>query len=249
MFTMGDVARCSITGEDILYKLFGINAELLIDHAWGWENCTLADIKAYRPSTNSLCSGQVLHCPYTFEKARLILREMTDLLVMDLVDKGLETDKLVLTVGYDRESLTDPAIRSQYTGVICLDHYGRPVPQHAHGTANLHRRCASTRLIMQAMLELYDRIVDPTLLVRRVNIAALNVTVPVIEVGEWQLDLFSDIHARERENRELEREHRRQQAMLGIQRKYGKNAILKGMNFLEGATTRDRNAQIGGHKA
>ena len=249
MFTMGDVARCSITGEDILYKLFGINAELLIDHAWGWENCTLADIKAYRPSTNSLCSGQVLHCPYTFEKARLILREMTDLLVMDLVDKGLETDKLVLTVGYDRESLTDPAIRSQYTGVICLDHYGRPVPQHAHGTANLHRRCASTRLIMQAMLELYDRIVDPTLLVRRVNIAALNVTVPVMEVGEWQLDLFSDIHARERENRELEREHRRQQAMLGIQRKYGKNAILKGMNFLEGATTRDRNAQIGGHKA
>ena len=249
MFTMGDVARCSLTGEDILYKLFGINAELLIDHAWGWENCTLSDIKTYRPSANSLGSGQVLHSPYTFEKARLILQEMTDLLVMDLVDKGLETDKLVLTIGYDRESLTDPSIRAQYTGVVCLDAYGRPVPQHAHGTANLHRRCASTRLITRAMLELYDRIVDHNLLVRRVNIAALNLTAPGRGEGQWQLDLFSDIEAREREERELERESRRQRAILDIRKKYGKNAILKGMNLLEGATTRDRNAQIGGHKA
>jgi DNA polymerase V len=179
----------------------------------------------------------------------LILQEMTDLLVMDLVDKGLETDKLVLTIGYDRENLTDPSIRAQYTGVVCMDHYGRPVPQHAHGTANLHRRCASTRLITRAMLELYDRIVDPALLVRRVNIAALNVTAPGKAEEEWQLDLFSDIDARDREERELEREGRRQRAMLDIRKKYGKNAILKGMNFMEGATTRDRNAQIGGHKA
>ena len=249
MFTMGDVARCSLTGENVLYQLFGVNAELLIDHAWGWECCTLEDIKAYRPSANSLGSGQVLHCPYTFSKARLILQEMTDLLVMDLVDKGLETDKLVLTVGYDRESLTDPAIRSRYSGAVCLDHYGRPVPQHAHGTANLHRRCASARLITQAMLELYDRIVDPVLLVRRVNIAALNVTNPGPVEQEWQMDLFSEFAQREREEQELEREGRRQRALLKIRKKYGKNAILKGMNFLEGATTRDRNAQIGGHKA
>ena len=249
MFTMGDVARCSLTGEHILYKLFGISAELLIDHAWGWESCTLADIKAYRPSTNSLGSGQVLHCPYTAQKARLILQEMTDLLVMDLVDKGLETDKLVLTVGYDRESLTTPAIRAQYNGAVCMDHYGRLIPAHAHGTANLHRRCASTRLITQAMLALYDRIVDPVLLVRRVNIAALNVTAPGPAVGEWQMDLFSDNQAREREEWELEREGRRQRALLKIRKKYGKNAILKGMNFEEGATARDRNAQIGGHKA
>ena len=249
MFTMGDVARCSLTGEDILYKLFGINAELLIDHAWGWESCTLPDIKTYRPSANSLGSGQVLHSPYSFEKARLILQEMTDLLVMDLMDKGLETDKLVLTIGYDRENLLNPSILSRYKGAVCLDHYGRPVPQHAHGTANLHRRCASTRLITQAMLELYDRIVDPQLLVRRVNIAALNVMPPSRAEEQWQLDLFSDTQAREQEERELEREGRRQRAMLDIRKKYGKNAILKGMNFLEGATTRDRNAQIGGHKA
>lgn len=250
MFTMGDVARCSLTGEDILYKLFGINAELLIDHAWGWESCTLPDIKSYRPSANSLGSGQVLHSPYTFEKARLILREMTELLVMELVDKGLETDKLVLTVGYDRENLTDRSIAANYHGAVYLDHYGRPVPQHAHGTTNLSRRCASTRLITEAMVELFDRIVDPNLLVRRVNIAALNVTAEGAACPmQWQLDLFSDIQAQEQENRELARERSRQQAMLHIRKKYGKNAILKGMNFFEGATTRERNAQIGGHKA
>jgi DNA polymerase V len=167
---------------------------------------------------------------------------------MDLLDKGLVTDKLVLTIGFDRENLTDPVIRAKYSGGVCLDHYGRPVPQHAHGTANLHRRCASARLMIQAMLELYDRIVDPALLVRRVNIAALNVTPPQ-EEGAWQLDLFSDPMAREWETQELEREGRRQRTLLQIRKKYGKNAILKGMNFIEGATTRDRNAQIGGHKA
>jgi DNA polymerase V len=250
MFTMGDVARCSLTGEDVLYKLFGINAELLIDHAWGWEPCTLADIKSYRPSTNSISSGQVLHCPYTFEKARLIVREMIDLLVLELVDKGLETDKLTLTIGYDRENLTDPKISSAYRGVVTMDHYGRRVPQHAHGTTNLSRRCASTRLITQAIMELYDRIADPVLLVRRVNLTAMNVSpVGTAAAEPWQIGFFTDMAAQERENAALLREKRRQQALLHIRKKYGKNAILKGMNFLEGATTRDRNAQIGGHKA
>ena len=258
MFTMGDVARCSLTGENVLYKLFGINAELLIDHAWGWESCTLPDIKSYRPSASSISSGQVLHCPYTFEKARLIVREMTDLLALDLVDKGLETDKLTLTIGYDRENLTDPKISASYHGPVVMDHYGRKIPQHAHGTANLPRRCASTRLITEAMMVLFDRIADPellsrrvniTLLVRRVNLTAVNVQRAGTVEEEWQLDLFADLEARERENAALLREKHRQQAVLHIRKKYGKNAILKGMNFLEGATTKDRNAQIGGHKA
>ena len=245
MFTMGDVARCSVTGEDILYRLFGVNAELLIDHAWGWEPCTLADIKAYRPQANSLGSGQVLHCPYSFERARLIVREMTEQLVLDLVDKGLETDKLVLTIGYDRESVTE-----QYHGPVSMDHYGRLVPRHAHGTANLERRCASARLITEAMIALYDRIANPELLVRRVNIAALDVR----SVGQkaeqlWQLDLFADNQSREAEEQALAREQNRQQAMVQIRKKYGKNAILKGMNYMEGATARERNGQIGGHRA
>ena len=250
MFTMGDVARCSLTGGDVLDKLFGINAELLIDHAWGWEPCTLADLKTYRPSASSVGMGQVLHCPYTCEKARLIVREMTDLLVLELVDKGLETDKLTLTIGYDRENLTDPKISADYRGTVTTDHYGRKIPQHAHGTANLHRRCASTRLITQAMMELYDRIADPALLVRRINLTAVNVRGPETAQEElWQMDLFTDPKAQERENTALVREKRRQQAVLQIRKKYGKNAILRGMNFLEGATTRERNAQIGGHKA
>jgi DNA polymerase V len=179
------------------------------------------------------------------EKARLILQEMTDALVLDLVDKGLETDKLVVTVGYDRESLA-----KGYEGVVCIDHYGRAIPRHAHGTANLRRRCASSRLIMEAVLELFDRIVDPALLVRRINIAALNVTYRGQGASEpAQLDLFSDLAAQERESRELEREMSRQRAVLQIRKKYGKNAILRGMNFFEGATARQRNAQIGGHKA
>ena len=250
MFTMGDVARCSLTGEDVLYKLFGINAELLIDHAWGWEPCTLGDIKSYRPSASSIGSGQVLHCPYSCEKARLIVREMTDLLVLELVDQGLVTDKLTLTIGYDRENLTNPKISASYRGPVTTDHYGRKIPQHAHGTANLPRRCASTRLITSAMMELFDRIADPALLVRRVNLTAVNVQQSDAAVEEtWQMDLFTDIQAQERENAALAREKRRQQAVLHIRKKYGKNAILKGMNFLEGATTKDRNAQIGGHKA
>ena len=262
MYTMGDVARCSVGkpgtyySEDLLYKLFGVNAELLIDHAWGWEPCSIADIKAYKPSTNSIGSGQVLHCPYDFEKAKLIVREMTDLLSLDLVEKGLVTDQIVLTVGYDIENLTDPKRSAKYTGPVTTDHYGRKIPKHAHGTANLKKPTSSTMLIMDAVTELFDRIVDPNLLVRRVNIAANHVVpesdVPTETVME-QLDLFTDYEAeekkREEENAALEREKRRQQAVLTIRKKFGKNAILKGMNLEEGATTMDRNNQIGGHKA
>lgn len=257
MFTMGDVARCSVYDEDKLYKLFGKNAELLIDHAWGWEPCTIEAIKAYKPNTNSLSSGQVLHCPYKFEKAKLVLREMADLLVLDLVSKGLVTNQIVITVGYDIENLTDPTIRANYHGEITKDHYGRQVPKHAHGTANLDGYTSSTMKILSAVSDLYDRIVDKNLLVRRLNIAACRVVLekdaPQKNVDFEQLDLFTDYEAlqakQERESAELEREKKMQQAMLTIKKKFGKNAILKGMNLEEGATAKDRNAQIGGHKA
>ena len=258
LHTMGDVARCSLGGagefhnEALLYKLFGINAELLIDHAWGWEPCTISDIKAYKPESNSVGSGQVLHCAYTAEKAKLIVREMTDLLVLDLVDKGLVTDQMVLTVGYDIENLTDPKRRIAYRGEVTTDPYGRKIPKHAHGTANLGRRTSSTRLITEAVMELFDRIVDGNLLVRRVNLVANHVlpeTAVQQELAFDQLDFFSDAADKEAEDALLEREKRRQQAVLSIRKKYGKNAILKGMNYEEGATTRERNAQIGGHKA
>ena len=257
MFTMGDVARRSITDEDLLYKLFGKNAELLIDHAWGWEPCTVEAVKAYRPSTNSLGSGQVLHCPYEAEKAKLVLREMADLLVLDLVDKGLVTDQLVITVGYDIENLTDPERRKKYHGDVVKDHYGRQIPKHAHGTINLGGHTSSTKKIMEATAELYDRIIDKNLLVRRLNIVANHVideaSAPKRGGDFEQLDLFTDYAAveaeREKENAELEREKRMQKAMLSIKNKFGKNAILKGMNLEEGATAKDRNEQIGGHKA
>ena len=258
LFTMGDVARCSLGKpgeyhcEDLLYKLFGVNAELLIDHAWGWEPCTIADIKAFKPSSNSIGSGQVLHCPYTWEKARLIVREMTDMLVMDLVDKGFVTDQLVLVVGYDRESLTDPEISKKYTGPVTTDYYGRKVPKHAAGPANLGQYTASTRLIMEAVLELYDRVTDPNLLVRRINITA-NHILPEAEISRRQmpeqLDLFADPEADRQRDAEMEREKRRQKAVLSIRKRFGKNAIVKGMNLEEGATAMDRNQQIGGHKA
>lgn len=262
LFTMGDIARCSLGkptdyyNEDLLYKLFGINAELLIDHAWGWEPCTIADIKAYKPSTNSMGSGQVLHCAYTFDKAKLIVREMADLLILDLVDKKLVTDQLVLTVGYDIDNLTNPEIKKSYHGAITTDRYGRAVPKSAHGSMNLGRQTSSTKLILDAATELFERIVDKNLLVRRVNITANHVvdeaTVQKTDNFE-QLDLFTDYVTtqakKEEEEAELAREKRMQQAMLEIKKKYGKNAILKGMNLEEGATTVDRNRQIGGHKA
>ena len=256
MFTMGDVARQSAQNEELLYNLFGVNAELLIDHAWGWEPCTIADIKAYKPESSSIGSGQVLHCPYTAEKAKLVVREMADLLVLDLVDKGLVTNQIVLTVGYDIENLSDPARSKSYKGEVTTDTYGRRIPKHAHGTGNLGKYTSSTKEILQAVAELFDRIVDPNLLVRRLNIVANRVidekSIPAEPEAE-QLDLFTDYAARDKQQAEdaaaLERERSKQEAILSIKKKFGKNAILKGMNLEEGATARDRNAQIGGHKA
>ena len=256
--TMGDIARCSLGkdgefyNEKLLYKLFGVNAELLIDHAWGWEPCTIADIKAYKPESNSVGSGQVLHCPYEARKAKLVVREMTDLLVLDLVEKGLVTNQMVLTIGYDIENLTDPIRKNAYRGEVTTDPYGRKIPKHAHGTANLGRRTSSTRLITDAVMDLFDRIVDEDLLVRRINLVAANVLPEQAvrqELSFQQLDLFADAQQQEAEEARLEREKRRQQAVLAIRKKFGKNSILKGMNYEEGATARDRNGQIGGHKA
>ncbi len=262
MYTMGDVARCSegspfeYYNEELLYELFGVNAELLIDHAWGWEPCTMKEIKSYRSESNSLGSGQVLQRPYDFAGGKLIVREMTDLLSLDLVDKGLVTNQIVLTVGYDIESLTDSERRRDYHGEVTTDRYGRKVPKHAHGTENLGRYTSSTREIVDAAMRLYDRIVDPKLLVRRMYVVAGRV-LPEGDAPEEpkaeQLDLFSDyarVEEREAEDEAARaKEKKRQSAILTIQKKYGKNAILKGMNFEDGARTRERNGQIGGHKA
>lgn len=252
MYTMGDVAQMSLTqyGENRLYKLFGVNAELLIDHAWGWEPCTIADVKAYKPQSNSLSSGQVLSCPYEFEKAKLVTREMTDLLVLDLVEKRLVTDQVVLTIGYDIENLKDPQRAKSYKGAVTTDHYGRSVPKHAHGTQNLDRQTSAGSLIEKAVMELFDRVVDKSLLVRRINIC-VNHLVPedsVQDCGE-QLTLFTDYEALEREKADLAKERNRQETILSIRKRFGKNAILRGMNFEEGATAKERNGQIGGHKA
>ena len=255
LYTLGDVARCSLVNEDLLYHLFGVNAELLIDHAWGYEPCTMAMAKAYKPKENSASSGQVLMEPYPFEKGRLIVREMTDLLVLDLVKKELVTDQIVLTVNYDGSNLTIPEIRDSYKGPVTKDWYGKPVPKHAHGTVNLEGHTSSTREILEAVTKLYERIVDPLLLVRRFNVTA-NHLIPESEAEKKeefaQMDLFSDFsldQEKEKKQEEREREKRRQKAVLEIQERFGKNAILKGMNLEEGATTRERNAQIGGHKA
>lgn len=262
LYTMGDIARCSIGGsgfyynEDLLYSLFGVNAELLIDHAWGWEPCRMQDIKAYKPSANSMGSGQVLHNPYPCEKARLVVREMTDLLALDLLDKRLVTDQIVLTVGYDIENLANPEIRKNYAGAVTTDQYGRKIPKHAHGTANLQAQTSSAQLLIKAVMALFDRIVDKNLLVRRVNIAATRVVDEACiqqSAGCEQLDLFSDYDAlqrqKEAEEAALQKERRTQEAILALRKKYGKNVILKGMSLEEGATAKDRNSQIGGHKA
>lgn len=251
--TMGDIARCSLHNEELLYDLFGVNAELLIDHAWGWEPCTIADIKAYRPQFTSMGAGQVLQEPYPFDKARLVVHEMVDLLVLDLVDKGLQTDQMTLTVGYDRENLSGAA---SYAGKTEKDPYGRTIPKAAHGTANLNGYTSSSKDIITATLALFDRIVDPQLTVRRINLSANRVmresAVPPPTADE-QLDLFTDYEARERMDSENAKEKRRerkiQKAVLGIQKKFGKNAVLKGMNLEDGATARTRNRSIGGHKA
>lgn len=262
LFTMGDIARCSVGratdyyNEELLYKMFGVNAELLIDHAWGWEPCTLADVKAYRPESSSVGSGQVLQSPYTAEKARLIVQEMTDLLVLDLVDKRLVTDQIMLHVGYDIESLTRPEIAKNYKGPVKTDHYGRKVPKSAHGSVTLERQTSSTQEIMDAVLDLYDSIINPILLVRRINVTAGRIedeTQAQQKEHYEQLSLFAMDMAQtqesEQKQQQAQKEKKLQHAMLDIKKKYGKNAILKGMNLEEGAMTIQRNNQIGGHKA
>ena len=261
MYTMGDVARCSLGkpgdyyNEDLLYRLFGVNAELLIDHAWGWEPCTMPDIKAYRPSSNSVVSGQVLHCPYMPDKARSVVREMAEMLALDLVEKRLVTDQIVLTVGYDMENLSKPAMK-EYKGEITTDRYGRKIPKHAHGTVNIGKQTSSCKLITDTVLGLYDRIINKNFLIRRISLCANHVVdeslikkEPVYE----QLDLFTDYAALRKENEEkeakLRQERRLQEALLDIKKRYGKNAVLKGTNLVEGATAMERNKQIGGHKA
>lgn len=261
LYTMGDVARCSIGGEseyyneDLLYKLFGVNAQLLIDHAWGYEPCTIAQIKQYRPQSNSTGAGQVLQCPYTAQKARLVVQEMADQLVLDLVDHGLVTDQIVLTVGYDIENLTDPARAKAYRGEVVSDRYGRKIPKHAHGTQNLGEYTSSTLLVVQNTMELYDRIINPNLLVRRINVTACHVLTEQEAAQKQtckQMSLFDfapETGEEKQQKQALQKEKQMQQAMLSIRQRYGKNAILKGMNLEEGATMRQRNGQIGGHRA
>lgn len=255
IMTMGDIARCSIDREWLLYRLFGVNAELLIDHAWGWEPCTIADVKAYRPETNSISSGQVLQDAYTVAKARVVVKEMADSMALDLVDRRLVTDQVVLTVGYDRESLTHSDIH--YEGEVIVDYYGRRVPKSAHGSQRMTLPNSSSRLITEAVLSIFDRTVQPQLLVRRLTLVAAHVVSEQQAEQQTrrpvQLDLFDDSRQRlqdeRRRQQELQREHRMQHALLDIKKKFGKNAILRGTDFEEGATARQRNSQIGGHRA
>jgi len=255
--TMGKIARMSVQNEGLLYRLFGVNAELLIDHAWGWEPCTMEAVKAYRPETNSFSSGQVLQEPYTFKKARVVIREMAEGMALDLVSKRLVTDQLVLTVGYDAECLTRPEIREKYHGEITTNYYGKAVPKHAHGTFNFEKPTSSSRLIMDGATELFDRCVNPDLLIRRLNLTTNHVVseeaVSARDTAPQQLDLFTDYEALEKQRQEeqakLDKERRMQEAQLKIKKRFGKNAILRGLNFEEGATAKQRNKQIGGHRA
>ena len=250
IYTMGDVARTSINNEDLLYKLFGINAELLIDHAWGWESVTIESIKSYKPENKSISSGQVLHSPYNYENTKLIVKEMTELLTLDLVEKNLVTNQIVLTIGYDVENITSRNI--SYNGEVTTDRYGRKIPKHAHGTINLDHQTSSTKVIMDLTMQLYERIINKDLLVRRINITANNV-INVLEAEKKktyeQIDLFIDYHQKEVEQQEEKKERNLQKAMINIKEKYGKNAIIKAMNLQEAGTTIDRNNQVGGHKA
>ena len=254
IFTMGDIARCSLANEELLYRLFGVNAELLIDHAWGYEPCTIAEIKAYRPEGKSVGSGQVLQDPYTNEKALLVTREMADSLGFDLLAKNLKTAKLVLTVGYDIENLTNPSIRSRYHGEIKTDNYGRSVPKATHGTINLDYATSSSVLIRKAAEDLFNRIVNPILLVRRINISAVitEESEQKTQDSEAQLDLFGSFDegpAPQKTSAQEEKEDKVRKAILAVREKFGKNALIKGMNLEEGATGQLRNNQIGGHKA
>ena len=249
IFTMGDLARFSEHGEDLLFRMFGVAAELLIDHAWGYEPCTMQAIKSYRPQGHSISQGQVLPCPYDFEKGRLIVREMTELLVLDLVRKKMVADQIVLMVGYDHTGIPET-----YRGELKKDRYGKKIPKAAHGSVNLGKQTSSTRRIMEKVLSLYDQLVDPELQVRRMSITA-NHVIPEGEVQEevMQYSLFDDVEVQEQKRKQeqesLKKEHQLQEAILSIKDRCGKNAILKGMNFREGATTIERNEQVGGHKA
>ena len=253
MYTMGDIARCSINNENLLYKLFGVNAEFLIDHAWGWEPVGIKEVKEYKPSTNSISQGQVLHCPYDYKKTKLIVKEMVDLLSLDLVAKRKITNQLVLTIGYDIENLKSKNIK--YDGETTFDHYGREIPKHAHGTINLDYRTSSTKILLRKCIELYERIINRNLLVRRINITACNI-VDESELGKEevheQLSLFNNNSKKtildEKEKQQQEMDIKLQRTLLEIKEKYGKNAILKAMNLEEGATAKDRNEQVGGHK-
>lgn len=256
LYTMGDVARCSLENEDLLYRLFGVNAELLIDHSWGWEPCTIKDIKTFKPSRNSLGSGQVLHCPYTYQKAKLIIKEMADSLSLDLVAKKLVTNQLVLTIGYDIENLTNLDISIKYDGEIVQDRYGRSIPKSSHGTINLDHYTSSSKLIITKLLELYEKIVNSNLLIKRINVTASNVidedTTKNKSTIYQQFDLFTNYNEidsqRKQQKIDEEEENKLQNVLLDIKKRYGKNSILKGMNLEEGSTTIDRNKQIGGHK-
>jgi DNA polymerase V len=255
--TMGKLARMSVQNEGMLYKLFGVNAELLIDHAWGWEPCTMEAVKAYRPETNSFSSGQVLQEPYDFKKARVVIQEMAEGMALDLVSKRLVTDQLVLTVSYDAENLTRPEFREKYHGEITKNYYGKAVPKHAHGTFNFDKPTSSSRQIMDGAAELFDRCVNPDLLIRRLNLTTNHVVSEASAAAKenipQQLDLFTDYEALEKQKQEektkLDKERRMQEAQLKIKQRFGKNAILRGLNFEEGATVKERNQQIGGHKA
>lgn len=253
--TMGDLARCSLTNRDFLYKLFGVNAELIIDHAWGWEPVTIAQVKEYNPETKSICNGQVLHCPYTAEQAKNVILEMADAVSLELLDKKLLTDQLVITVGYDVESLRNPDITARYHGRTTTDHYGRKVPAHSHGTINLDRPTCGADILISKTAELYDRIINRDLLVRRLTLTINRVMREENGHGSpraVQLDLFSDYdeikRQQEREMSARETERRRQETVLKIKKLFGKNSILKGLNYSDGATQRDRNRQIGGHR-
>lgn len=256
ILTMGDIARHSLAHEELFYHLFGVNAELLIDHAWGWEPVTMQDVKSYRPAAHSLSNGQVLTEPYPIEKARVVTLEMADTLALELLEKKVVTGKIVLTVGYDAENMARPEIRDRYRGRVSVDHYGRAIPFHAHGTAALERHTCSRQIIYDAVSHLFDKIVNPLLLVRRITLCACDVRNESRSdacVAPVQLNLFCDHSEQERRQREhieqLARERRRQAAILSIKKKFGKNAILRGNNFSEGSTQRERNQQIGGHKA
>ena len=262
LYNMGDIARCSLGGpgeyfnEDMLYRMFGVNAELLIDHAWGWEPCRISDIKGYKPRNRSIGSGQVLHEPYTYEKAGIVVREMIDALSLDLVEKGLVTNQLVLTIGYDIANLSNPRLSAQYRGQVSTDRYGRSIQKHAHGTENLQRKTSSSQVLADAMMNLYRRITDKNLLIRRIAMSANRVTDEkcMEEKPKFQqLDFFTDYKAlqqqMEEEKSRLQEERQMQETLLNIKKKFGKNAVLKGMSLQEGATARDKNNQIGGHKA